>query len=237
MDKKLITTLLFLLSCFAVLAQDYRPRDTWPYEREEFEEGVIRTSKGDLLEQVRMNVCVVNGKIHYLEDKTIMAADMSTVFTARIGEDTYVNVGGKMHRVLSENEHGAVIELTEVDMDELNKADIGYGISSATASTQKTSLELMGGMDTWGGINLTGRSYTQAFEEKATGTTIPVTTTTYLLVNGFRIEASKKAVMHFAGMDEAAGKAFFKANKIKWNRPESVMCVVDFIYGQLNPEQ
>ncbi len=237
MLKKLIISLIALIPTLFAQAQTYRPRDTWPYEQEEFQEGVIRTTKGDLLEDVRLNVCIVNGCLHFLKDKTIMEADMSTVFTARVGEETYVNVGGKMHRVLSENEHGAVIELTEVDMDNLAKADIGYGISSATASTQKTSLELMGGMDGWGDIGLSGRSYHQAFEERGNGQVIPLLKTEYLLVNGFRIEAAKKAVLHFAGVDQAAGKAFFKANKIKWNRPESLMSVIDFIYGQLNPEQ
>ena len=42
----------------------------------------------------------------------------------------------------------------------------------------------------------------------------------------------EREVMDIPGLDKAAAKDFFKKNKIKWNNPESLTAVADFLTEQ-----
>jgi len=235
MKKAIVSISLALLSLGAFAQKGYEPMDSWPYEYAEFRDGTIRTTAGALMENVPVNICLVNASLHYVQGENLMQSDMQKVFTARIGDQVYVNIGTKMHKILWESEKGAVVELSSIDMDQLNKADIGYGISSATASHQKTSLDLMGGsLGSWGDIGLSGKSYSNAYELRDSGTLLPVKKELFLLVQGVRINADKRSVINCPGVNPDEAKAFFKANKIKWNKVESLSKVAEFIFDQKN---
>ena len=220
----------------AFAQKSYEPMNSWPYQYRDFTVGVIRMTNGDVVDDyVGLNICLVDGSLHYVTKENIMQADMTKVFTARIGNDTFVNIGKKMHKILWEGEKGAVVELTSIDLDQMNKASIGYGISSATASTQKTSLDLMGGgMGAWGNIGLSGKTYSTAYELRDNGEVIPTRTDRYLLVQGIRLDPDRHSVLNTPGVDADEAKAFFKTHKIKWNKVESLAQVVEFIYDQKN---
>ncbi len=232
--KKIFFALFVWVSCiFAAKAQDtYEPMDTWPYKYEHFQAGNIRTTKGTLFEYKALNVNLADGKLHYIENDKIMQADMGRVFTALIGDmDVYVNAGGKMYQVLGENEYGSVLKLTSVDMDELNKVDIGYGVSSSTASRTNTTLAGLG-MENLNGVNMVSMTLANAENRKHTGMVLPLKERFFLNIDGKLIPANKREVMDV--VDKKAAKDFFKANKIKWNKPESLVLLLPFLKEQLN---
>ena len=118
MKKIIISFLTFVLACQAVAAQEFEPRETWPLVYENFQKGAARTVTGVLISDAQFNVSVMDGALLYVnKDNKIMNSDMSKVYTALIGDDLYLNVGGKMYKVLSE-----LTLLLDGRMDLINKS-------------------------------------------------------------------------------------------------------------------
>ena len=235
--KKILSIFLLLASIQFIFAQEqdalpYEPMDTWPYLYERFEPGNVRTTQGTLFPYAALNICIADGTLHYIEKGKIMQADMGHVFTVMVGDkDVFVNAGGKMYQVLLENEDGSVLKRTSVDVEELNRVDIGYGVSSSTASRTNTSLAGLG-METLDGVNMVNMTITSAEGRKNTGKILPFNEKIYLYIGGSLVPATKRDVQQV--VDKDAAKAFFKANKIKWNKPESLMLLLPFLEEQLN---
>lgn len=210
----------------------FEPMDSWPYLYYNFENGRVRTAKGALLDYRSLNVNVVDGSLHFIQAGTIMKADMTQVYTALVGEnDVYVNAGGKMYKILLETEHGYVLCGTSVDMDELNKVDIGYGVSSSTASRTNTTLVGLG-IDNISGVNMSNMTLTRAEQQRNMGRLLPLIKTNYLLVNGKLIPANKRDIEQY--VDKKVAKAFFKENKINWKKPETMVPLLVFLEEQIN---
>ena len=237
--KRILSIFVILLAwAFSAQAQDsygenptYRPRDSWPYIYERFQPGTVRTASGDLMEYQSFNICIENGRIHYIYNGKIMEADMAKVFTAKIEEDVYVNVGGKMYRVFVQTNDGAIVFLTSIDIDELQKVDIGYGVSSSTASQTNTSLDLLLGGNTISSV-IVSQTLTVAEQQKNTGKELPVKEECFFLVRGRLIPASKHDIQEAVGKD--AAKPFFKENKLKWNKPESLIPVLALLNANMD---
>lgn len=214
-----------------LFAQKYEPRDTWPFVYENFTDGSLYSSTGDVLLSARMNVSVLNQKLYYLKGETIMEADMVRLYAAKIGpaEDLYVNVGAKMYRVLAESEGGAALQADILDVERYNKASIGYGVTSYTASTQNVSGLAM---ESSAGVNIN-----TAMASKEGGESLPVLEKKYILYGRGRIvPALKREVMDIPDLDKQAAKVFFKENKIKWNQAASLTQVADFLTNNLEHE-
>lgn len=238
MRSILLTLTVFLSFSLTAFAQiqgfeesSFEPMDSWPYLYYNFENGRVRTAKGALLDYNSLNVNIVDGSLHFIKAGTIMKADMTQMYTALIGDtDVYVNAGGKMYQILLESEHGYVLCGTSVDMDELNKVDIGYGVSSSTASRTNTSFAGLG-MDNISGINMSNMTLTRAEQQRSAGMLLPVKKTTYLLVNDYLIPAGRRDIEQF--VDKKAVKAFFKENKINWKKPETMEPLLVFLEEHL----
>lgn len=214
-----------------LFAQKYEPRDTWPFVYENFTDGSLYSSTGDVLLSARMNVSVLNQKLYYLKGETIMEADMVRLYAAKIGpaEDLYVNVGAKMYRVLAESDGGAALQADILDVERYNKASIGYGVTSYTASTQNVSGLAM---ESSAGVNIN-----TAMASKEGGESLPVLEKKYILYGRGRIvPALKREVMDIPDLDKQAAKVFFKENKIKWNQAASLTQVADFLTNNLEHE-
>lgn len=214
-----------------LFAQKYEPRDTWPFVYENFTDGSLYSSTGDVLLSARMNVSVLNQKLYYLKGETIMEADMVRLYAAKIGpaEDLYVNVGAKMYRVLAESEGGAALQADILDVERYNKASIGYGVTSYTASTQNLSGLAM---ESSAGVNIN-----TAMASREGGEPLPILEKKYILYGQGRIvPALKREVMDIPDLDKQAAKEFFKENKIKWNQAASLTQVADFLTNNLEHE-
>lgn len=233
MKKILLLTFVLSFMTIPLFAQKYEPRDTWPFVYENFTDGSLYSSTGDVLLSARMNVSVLNQKLYYLKGETVMEADMVRLYAAKISsgpaEDLYVNVGAKMYRVLAESDGGAALQADILDVERYNKASIGYGVTSYTASTQNVSGLAM---ESAAGVNIN-----QAQASKEGGEPLPVLEKKYILYGQGRIvPALKREVMDIPDLDKQAAKAFFKENKIKWNQAASLTQVADFLTNNLEHE-
>jgi len=230
MKKSMLAGLLLLFTVFQVWAQEFKPKDTWPFLYADFTDGVVCSQDGDQILSGKLNISVANQRLYYIKGETLMEADVTRVFSVKIGEqDIFVNVGAKMYRILAESSGGAAVSLTLVDTDRMNKSDIGYGVSSATASTQNVAALAL---DSNVGTNIN-----QAIVSRDGGTEIPVMEKKYILFSGNRtVPALRREVMDIPGLDKDAAKDFFKKNKIKWNNPASLTLVADFLTSMFNEE-
>ena len=223
----IVAAAAILLSLSGAKGQNYEPKDTWPYLVSDFTVGEIRMANGGIVSSKEMNINVIDGKLHYLENNVIMVAEMLQVTGASFGGREFVNVLGRMMEVKSSDDKGLVLNDVQVDKDKMAKTDIGYGISSATASSQNVT-SLLGDSST----ALVNMDFTQAISRRASGTVLPLMEQLYLKIQSDILPASKKDVLSLSFVDQSAADAFFKASKTKWNSPEMLLKVADFIYDQ-----
>ena len=87
-------------------------------------------------------------------------------------------------------------------------------------------------METLDGVNMVNMTITNAEQKKNSGNVLPLKKTLYLYVSGKVIPANKREIQQLVDKDTA--KAFFKANKIKWNKAESLLPLLPFLKEQLN---
>lgn len=231
--QKLLLIGILLFSGISAGAQRFEPKDTWPFVYENFTDGALYSSTGEKLLSAKMNVSILNQKLYYLRGETIMEADMVRLYAAKINsgpaEDLYVNVGAKMYRVLAESDGGAALQADILDIERYNKASIGYGVTSYTASTQNVSGLAM---ESSAGVNIN-----TAMASKEGGEPLPVLEKKYILYGQGRIvPALKREVMDIPDLDKQAAKVFFKENKIKWNQAASLTQVADFLTNNLEHE-
>ena len=229
--QKLLLIGILLFSGISAGAQRFEPKDTWPFVYENFTDGALYSSTGEKLLSAKMNVSILNQKLYYLRGETIMEADMVRLYAAKIGpaEDLYVNVGAKMYRVLAESDGGAALQADILDVERYNKASIGYGVTSYTASTQNVSGLAM---ESSAGVNIN-----TAMASKEGGEPLPVLEKKYILYGRGRIvPALKREVMDIPDLDKQAAKVFFKENQIKWNQAASLTQVADFLTNNLEHE-
>ena len=230
--KKIVFLLLGMMAVLPAFAQPnrdkwaFKPKDTWPFLYEDFTEGVVCSDSGDDILTGKINVSVLNQKLYYIKGESIMEADMVKVFSVKAGEDIFVNVAGKLYKVLAESAGGAAVQARYLDVEQMNKANIGYGVSSSVASTQNVAGLAL---DSNAGTNIN-----KALESKEGGAEIPIAEKTYILFCRNRIvPALKREVMDVPGLDKEKAKAFFKEHKIKWSHPESLTEVADFLTENL----
>ena len=225
--KRSFLLLASLLFCVSALSQEYAPRVTWPFLYEEFMPGAIRTLDGAFVNQADFNVTASDGTLVYIgTDNIIMKPNMLRVYAAKVGDDVYANIGGRMYKLLSELDCGMVVLGKEVDIDAMNKSDIGYGKSSV-ASTQNLSLIAIGAG------NLASKSLDSLTPDKYTGKELVIKDTYYLYFHKQLIRANRGDILKLEGVDPKAAKDFFKQEKIKWRDVASLEKVLIFLNSQI----
>ncbi|MBR4809459.1 MAG: hypothetical protein IK031_04185 [Bacteroidales bacterium] len=230
--KRILILACLLIQAFCLGAQnyDFKPRETWPYLLEEFTSGAVHTSGGVNLNEGWYNVSVVDGKLHYIKDGRIMEADMRQIQYVRIGEAMYVNRQGALEQVVSEEGNCALLRSALVNMDRLAKSDIGYGVSSAVASTQ--NLNNLGLAEATVSMELEA-----AIAGAKVGSVLPLRVCYSFLLGAKQVEATKAAVLALPDIDKEAAKAFFKQEKINWNKPESLAKVLKYLADTYKVQQ
>lgn len=219
-------SLLFLAaSCF--MAGAYSPTTTWPYIYEEFTEGSVRLLSG-VEKNAEFNIHLSGSVLHYIEGDNVKTLNISEVLVIRIGKDIYTNVAGQMLKVLAKSDKCLIVEDTEVDFAILNSTGGAYGTSSNTISSMAlTSAEGIGGSNTSTALN-----HMELKRSKEDGKVLPLIIKNYIFVKGYKIYCAKKDVLE-QPVDKDALKVFLKENKIKFNKPESVILLGDFLYDLL----
>ena len=226
MKQRLFAAIVCTLWAVVSFAQnyDYRPRETWPYLNENFTSGVVTNFGGEQSADGFFNICVTDGKLHFIKDGKIMAADMLLFQAVRMGEDVFINRMGRMKQVVKELPGGKfLLKDVSVDMDQLSRQDIGLGVRSAIASTQKVN-----------NIGATvSMELSAAIADAKNGVELPLKEKYSFLLGAQEVEASKNAFLSLPGVDKAAAKAFLKKEKIKWHKTDSLVKVLEYISENL----
>lgn len=219
--KKTFLTALFAGICMLAAAQDYEPTSTWPYVYEQFQEGTIYMQQGTKMIQT-VNIHLGKDKLHYIDKGLIKEIIPTDVVLVEIGEDKYICQYGQMYRVVAESPKGLVVEENLGDFTKINETGGAYGSSSTSSATNKlTSIATE---------SQVGQNHMLIWQNRDQGVTLPVKKTLYFKTRKDFIKASAKEVQNWAGAERKdEWKAFTKANKIKWNKPESLITVLDFI--------
>ncbi len=225
----------FIISAFTILAffaftanaakekKVYTPTETWPYMLEEFEAGTVKSTTGEVRSYEMLNIYLPNHTLHYVMEDKVLVADMAKVYLVAVGEDVYLNTGGKLRKIMLEGNNGVVLEESWIDMEAYNSVDIGYGISSRTASAQNVSNLYFLNNSAQMNMNLTD------LVNKRDSKKLEIRKSLYLRVNGLLYKAD---INEIAAMmpDSKAAKKELKKLKIKWKDPNSLIAVVDYIY-------
>lgn len=222
--KRFITFLASALVALTAAAQT-APTTTWPYMYPDFVEGEILTQDG-FNKKGLFNVHVLRATLHHIDGDLVKEVAPGTVFSVRIANDLYINASGRLMKVLAQNDNGYVAECSEVDMVKLNSTESAYGASSTTQGTMSlSSLEGIGATNSNSSLN-----HMELKNNKENGQTLPLIKKKYLFVNKKCIYATRRDVSE--NSDSDALKAFLKSNKVKWNDPQSLLGVVDFLAQQ-----
>lgn len=220
MKKNLLAGLsLFIMSAVA-FAQE--PTTRWPYIFPQFQTGFVEINEGTT-RTYPLNIHLRHGQLHYLDaDGIIKEATIGEVIGAKVGSDYYLQVRGEMMHVVARSEHGCVVEEVLGDFAALNETGGAYGVSSQTSATRKLS-----SIETDGQIN---QNHMLLMQSRSDGQSLGLIKTLYLVYPGYVVKANRSEVERYIPADRNADwKNWIKSHKIKWNQPESLVSLLEFL--------
>lgn len=211
--------IMLILSAAGLSAQS--PTTTYPYLYDTFTDGTVVLIDGTK-EQRQMNVHLRAGRLHYIDKGVVKEAFLTDVAAVEIGKDVFIPVQASVMKVVAKNDAGCVVLENIGDFDGSMEATGAYGVSSTSSATMKlTSIQ------TDSQVN---QNYMNILNEKEKGVILNVDTKLYVVTPTYKVRATKKDVEASLPADKAAQfKAFLKANKVKWNNPQSLLSVVSFL--------
>lgn len=230
--KKLIFLCIGLIMAVNVFAQDEKPTANWPYIYPDFMEGELEIVRKKPY-QGRFNIHLNLGALHYVEDGIIKETNTMGVTRLTIGEDVFRNVGGKMMKVMAETEGGFIAQESKGNYSAIVRDDGSYGTTALNSTTTKTFLYNENVINPYTGYLLTD-VYADLYAMKNDSEELPVNSYLYLVIGLEQIQANKNVVSSLNGLDKKAFKAFLKAEKIKWNNPQDLVKVLDYIVANRN---
>ena len=227
--KKLLFSIIAILMAVAASAQKDSPTTSWPYLYPDFMEGEleVRTKITKALVNIHLNL----GALHYVEDGKIKESSTIGITKLVIGEDVFRNVGGKMMKMLAEAEYGFVVEETRANYTAVVKKDGAYGTTALNSTTTKSFLYNENVLNGYNGYLMTD-VYKDLHAMKDQSEKLPVLKNRYLVIGLDQIKADRQNVLDIEGLDKKAFKAFLKAEKIKWDDPQDLVKVIDFITAE-----
>jgi len=192
----------------------------WPYIYPEFKQGTLYMIGGKQLE-AQFNVHIQESRLHYLDKGIIKETQSENIVVAKIEDDIYMSVDGKVMKVIGSEERGFVATLILGDFDKLFNSAGAYGGSSNSSAIMKLSSIEIGGK--------TIVNHMELRQKMENGTTIPLKFKYYIVTKGNVYPATKNGISSkLTELESAEFKSFLKKNKIKWNNPQSLMILLDF---------
>ncbi len=221
---KTLTAAVFMAISISAAAKDYTPTTNWPYIYENFQKGCVTNLRGIEVHHEQLNISLIKGEAHYLQDDQVMKVDMLTISSVTIGNDKYIPVSGKLVKILRETEHGITAVAFTIDIDEMEriKGGTGYGGGSPISTSWGISTRSLEG---------TVSTAPQKVSEisKKGGEDLILKKRRGIIRNGMLINATKQAILGIHGLDKDAVKKFMKDNKIKLTDDEDLSKLAEFI--------
>ena len=217
--KRFLTAAILLIAAISALAQDYST--TWPYLYPTFTDGTIILRNGTKFQQP-LNIHILRSALHYIDEGVVKEAQLVDVLTAQIGEDRYMNVEGRMMKVVAGDGDCFVAKLSLGDFERLLQGSGAYGTTATSDATRKlTSLEIAGQPN---------QNHMEMWESRHGGERVTLINKYYVVTPGKVYEANRHAVE--SALDDTQKSAFkqwIKNHKIKWNDPESLLTLTEFL--------
>lgn len=206
--------------------KEFIPLDTWPYVYEFFAPGDITNFKGEVTHMELLNVCVHDGKIHFVKNKVIMAADPINVNYVTLGDDTWYNIRGKMMRLLKSGPNSKVLGAIGIDQAARDKVQVGYGESSLAKTQSVGTVSLSGG-------DMPPYTLNKGIGEKDKydGRELPILEELYIMVDGMLFRASRSELLNSPDLDKNAVKDYLKKNKTRFSEVESLAELAEGLHG------
>jgi len=220
-------TLLLAIATFLTaitFAQNTSPTVNWPYLYPDFVEGEMLLIGGKY-ENYKFNIHLNLGALHYVHDGVIKEHPIIGVESLKIGDDLFQYVGGKMLKVMAKTDGGMVVHETLANYSSIISKDGAYGSSLANTEKRFSHEKNVG---SYNGYLITD-NYADLLALKNQSDKLPVVKRLYLSIGYQLIPANKNSVSNLNGLDRKAFKSFLKAEKIKWNNPQDLVKVIDFI--------
>lgn len=220
--KRLLFVLCLGISCL-VSAQEYTTN--WPYLFSEFQPGTVFYKDGGK-SSLQLNIHLLKSHLHFLKGEQIMEAEPGKIDRVEINGANYLEIDGRIIRLLKAKEVGFVGELVLGDFESLFDKGGAYGASSNAQSVQKmSSLEI-------GGISNMNHMFLK--ESKDGGKALSAIREYMLIVKGECYPASKKDIEKKLSTEQRVSfKNFLKKHKIKWKDVDSLYELLDFFKDEM----
>lgn len=220
--RRLITGLVATVLLGSGLHLGAQPYTTaWPYLYSDFQDGVIYMTGGQKIYQ-RLNLHLVMGKLHYLDHGIVKEALAKDIFYVEIASDKYFFIDGTLMQVTAETRDGFVADHITGDLESLTVGTGAYGMTANTESvTQVSSLDFQQGVNTNHMLLLQQKDSGQEFDLKHE----------YFIVTGGKVyPAYRGDILKMLPQDRRKDfTTFVKTHKIKWNKPDRLILLVDFL--------
>mgnify|MGYP001776274495 CR=1 FL=1 len=223
MKTRLLTLIaaLLLASASWLGAQPYTT--TWPYLYSDFQDGVIYMTGGQKIYH-KLNVHLMKGRLHYLDNDVVKEAFAGDIFYAEIGpeSDKFMVVNGDMMKVVAEQPGGFVADHITGDFDALLTGTGAYGMQANTEAIQSYS-----SLNIQGAVNV---NHMLLLQEKHEGREFDLKHQLFIVTGGKVYRAVRSDIeKSLPKEDRADFKAYVKQHKIKWKDPEKLLVLVDFL--------
>ncbi|MDR2839659.1 MAG: hypothetical protein LBV75_00105 [Paludibacter sp.] len=195
----------------------------WPYIYSDFQSGTVYFKDQQTL-VAPVNVHLLKSALHYLENDQIKEAKSSDIVLVQVGYDRYYMRNSQLMRVVVGDSVGFVAELVTADFNALTESGGAYGSSSNVQATRKLSSMEIGGVSITNHIELKNR--------KDGGAMLPLAKKYYIVTEDQVYSANKKEFESQLPTEKRdAFKQFIKQHKIKWNQPDSLITLLEFLKG------
>ncbi|MBP5302290.1 MAG: hypothetical protein J6Y88_03480 [Bacteroidales bacterium] len=216
--KKILNTLALLLIAFAAFGQ--KTTTSWPYLYSDFANGTVYMKDGKKHDQ-EFNIHLAKGRLHFNDNGVIKEVKTNDIHLVELNGELFTSLQGFVVKVIGDPQTGYVAVHTYADYQKLNESDGPYGTKlDATTSYSVTPYDLTG----------VAGSYDALMRNRNEGVTLPLKNDYYIVAGGRVFNASKKGIeSNLDDAGKAAFKTFQKQNKIKWQDPQSLLLLVDFL--------
>ena len=216
--KKILNTLALLLFAFAAFGQ--KTTTSWPYLYSDFANGTVYMKDGKKHDQ-EFNIHLAKGRLHFNDNGVIKEVKTNDIHLVELNGELFTSLQGFVVKVIGDPQTGYVAVHTYADYQKLNESDGPYGTKlDATTSYSVTPYDLTG----------VAGSYDALMRNRNEGVTLPLKNDYYIVAGGRVFNASKKGIeSNLDDAGKAAFKTFQKQNKIKWQDPQSLLLLVDFL--------
>lgn len=219
--KRTLTALVCIFTIVSAAAQSRRPTSMWPYLYEDFRSGEVIMADGGSL-RMRLNIHLRHAQLHYLKEDIIHEADPAWITSVCIGDERFVPLPQGMAKILIQKDSCVVAELAVGDFASLRETGGAYGSSSVNSATRRLS-----SVD---GIGEVGKSQVLLQQKASEGVELDLLKTLWVICPAFSCRATSAEVAKSLPPEiRVQWKGWLKANKIRWNSPESIIQIADFL--------